>query len=402
LSAEAARDDLDADGAAAPGEVPGRVLVVDDTELNRDLLVRRLAKRGFEVATATNGREAVELVARQPFDVMLLDIMMPEMDGYQVLEHLRAGGVQPDVRVIMISAVDELDSVVRCLELGADDYLTKPFNSALLGARLDSSLARKRLRDRQQAHARSLERELEIGREIQRQFLPESLPAPPGWEIAASLAPARQVSGDFFDAFPLGAGERVVLAVADVCDKGVGAALFMALYRTLLRAGFDGAGADPAAGVAAVLRRANDYIAATHSRSNMFATVFLAVLDTAAGELTWANGGHEPPMLLRAGGGVERLAPTGPAVGMLESVEFRVERTALAPGDRLVAFTDGVTEARSAAAAELGEDRLAAVVAADGSAEETLRRVEDELERHGAGAERFDDVTLLVVRRVPQ
>ncbi|MFN2384675.1 MAG: PleD family two-component system response regulator, partial [Thermoanaerobaculia bacterium] len=113
---------------------PARLLVVDDNEMNRDLLSRRLRQEGHAVETAVNGREALERIRSETFDLVLLDVMMPEMDGYQVLENLRAEQWLPRLPVIMISAVSELDSVVRCIELGATDYLPKPFNAVLLKA----------------------------------------------------------------------------------------------------------------------------------------------------------------------------------------------------------------------------------------------------------------------------
>ena len=379
---------------------PGRLLVVDDNEANRDLLVRRLEKHGYVVTTAINGRDALESLAAAPFDVMLLDIMMPELNGYQVLERLRDEPTLAPVRVIMLSALDEVDSVVRCLELGADDYLTKPFNATLLRARIESSLARKRLRDREALHARSLERELEIGREIQAEFLPARLPEIPGWQFAAALRSARQVGGDFYDAFAVDASGRVALAVADVCDKGVGAALFMALYRTMLRvtASRNGGSAQPDPG--AMLHLVNDYIATVHGRSNMFATVFFAILDPPTGALVFANGGHEPPLLRRADGAVERLLPGGPAVGMIAGASFSSASVQLAPGDALLAYSDGVTEARSDDGSLFGDDRLAALLAAPvGSAAELLARVEGELARHVGAAPASDDVTLVAIRR---
>ncbi len=128
----------------------GRILVVDDTLLNRRVLARALETQGYEVATAENGRQALELLQSREgpsFDVVLLDILMPEMDGYEALARIKADIQLRHVPVIMISAVDELDSVIRCVEMGATDYLPKPFNAALLRARIGASLAGKRLRD---------------------------------------------------------------------------------------------------------------------------------------------------------------------------------------------------------------------------------------------------------------
>jgi len=381
---------------------PGRLLVVDDNEANRDLLVRRLERQGYSVTTAVNGREALDRLAAAPFDVMLLDIMMPELNGYQVLERLSNDNGQPAVRVIMLSALDEVDSVVRCLELGADDYLTKPFNAALLRARIESSLARKRLRDQQHEHARGLERELEIGREIQVEFLPESLPQLPGWEFAASLRSARQVGGDFYDAFAIGTSGRIGLAVADVCDKGVGAALFMALYRTMLRVGAARNGSDATADPGAALRLVNDYIATIHGRSNMFATVFFAVLEPTSGELTFANGGQEPPLLRRADGTIQQLDPTGPAVGMIAGAEFASASVRLERGATLLAFSDGVTEARGGDGSLYGDHRLTALLGVrPDSAAELLARVDADLAKHVGTAPASDDVTMLAVQRAP-
>ena len=289
--------------------------------------------------------------------------MMPEMDGYQVLSEMMSDAALKHIPVIMISAVTEMDSVVKCIELGATDYLPKPFNPVLLKARVGATLEKKRLRDQERLWAKSLERELEIGREIQKSFLPEELPQVAGWEIAARFRPARQVAGDFSDAFLLPSSGRIGLVIADVCDKGVGAALFMALFRSLLRATATGAawGPEAATELLRTVRLTNDYIARTHGRSNMFATLFFGVLDPATGSLLYVNGGHEAPILFGPAGVKTRLSPTGPAVGMLPDMPFEVRETRLEAGEGLLAFTDGVTDARGASGF-YGEGRLLALL----------------------------------------
>ena len=392
MSGPAARE-----GAAARG----RLLVVDDTEMNRDLLARRLRALGHEVTLAESGSRALALLAGGGFDLVLLDIMMPEMDGYAVLERLRADPELARIPVVMISAVDEIASVARCIELGAADYLPKPFNPVVLRARVAATLEKKRLEDRERLHARSLERELEIGRRIQRDFLPDALPQPGGWEIASLFEPARQVGGDFYDAFPT-AEDAVAIVVADVCDKGVGAALYMALFRTLIRshAELHGAAAMALPAARSVVALTNDYIARTHGRSNMFATVFFGLLDPATGELAWVNGGHEPPLVRRASGAIERLLPTGPAVGMLPEAAFEARSTRLERGDLLIAYTDGVTEERNAAGAFFGEERLDALARErPGSAAALLERIEADVRAFRGETDPSDDVTVLAVRR---
>ncbi len=153
----------------------GSVLVVDDVESNRDLLSRRLQRQGHTVTSAANGLEAIDLLQTQAFDVILCDIMMPQMNGYQVLEHLKADPILRHIPVIMISALDDIDSVVRCVALGADDYLFKPFNPTLLKARLNACLEKKRLRDQEQAALKQLQAEQEKSERLLLSILPQPI-----------------------------------------------------------------------------------------------------------------------------------------------------------------------------------------------------------------------------------
>ena len=389
--------------AAPDAPATGTILVVDDNELNRDLLSRRLKRDGHTVVVAEHGRAALDRLAEQPFDLVLLDIMMPELTGYEVLEIVKRDVSLRHIPVVMITAATEDESIVRCLSLGADDHLPKPFNPAILRARVGSSLAKKRLHDAEQRHAQSLERELEIGREIQLGFLPDELPAPGGYELRALFRPARQVAGDFYDSFVLADG-RVALVLADVCGKGVGAALFMALFRSLLRALAEpqfAAAASVGEGLRATVQGTNDYIARTHGRANMFATAFFGVLDPASGSLDYVNAGHELPVLVGAGGGVRaRLAPTGPALGLMPDLEFVVASERLGPGETLFAYTDGVVDARDPGDEAFGEERLMELLGVEGrSAALLLARVDAAVNDHVAGGAQFDDVAMLAVRR---
>lgn len=406
-----------------PPSERAQILVVDDVELNRDLLARRVRRLGHDVLLAEDGVQALAMLRSRPVDVLLLDIMMPNMNGYEVLEAIAADEALREVPVIMISAIDEKESIARCIELGADDYLPKPFDPLILQARLGASLARRRLREREQLYQRSLVRELEIGREIQEHFLPATLPALDGFDFAARLRSARMVGGDFYDLFPLGGGREVAAAVGDVCDKGVGAALFMALFRSLLRALAEqsdgarwndrGAGQDrrrdagprEAAVTSHLLRTVtlvNDYVAGTHGTSNMFATVFFAIVDGESGLVQYINAGHEPPVVVGPRG-VRSLAPTGPALGLMPGLPFETGQTVIEPGETLVAWTDGVTESRADGTTELfGEERaLAAAGDGAGSAEGCLEAILEAVDRWAGGAEQSDDITLLAIRREP-
>ncbi len=381
-------------------ERPARLLIVDDVEANRDLLARRARRLGHETGFAENGRAALEQLRAAPWDLVLLDITMPEMDGYETLRRMRADPATAETPVVMVSAIDETDSVVRCLELGADDYLTKPFNPLVLQARIESSLARKRLADQKQATLQALARELEIGQRIQQGFLPERLPQLAGWQLAAVCTPARQVGGDFYDALTLPGG-RLACAVADVCDKGVGAALYMALFRSLLRAMLTQAPAteDPAAALERCASFINDYIATEHGRDNMFATIFLAIVEPATGRLHYLNGGHDAPMLARAGGGVERLGAGGPALGLAAGMCHGTASTAMAAGDRLLVYTDGLTEAMGETG-PLGEEAVQDLLcSARRDPGAVLAALQQRVDAHVGGHQQHDDITLLCLAR---
>jgi sigma-B regulation protein RsbU (phosphoserine phosphatase) len=270
------------------------------------------------------------------------------------------------------------------------------------------------------------EKELEIAREIQFSFLVKDYPQPEGWEIAAHIRPARQVSGDFYDVFPITASNQIALLMADVCDKGVGAAMYMAIFRSLFRAYSDQQYIMRWAGVPAadrdetstgLFRRdavlasgapslknaidlTNNYIATHHGNSNMFATVFFGLLDPSTGELLFINAGHEAPLLIAGGRLKQRLEPTGPAVGMLPNMDFKIEAVTLAPGDSLLLYTDVITDARGPGEEQFKEARLIeAATSPAPSAQARIENIMSALDAHIAGREQYDDVTLLAVER---
>jgi len=275
-------------------------------------------------------------------------------------------------------------------------------------------------------------RDLEIARQIQTSFLPQSLPQLPGWEIAAQFQPAREVGGDFYDAFPMIQNRRLGLVVADVCDKGVAAALFMALCRSLIRAfaqqhhslnlidmlGDDKpeSGRDKAEGLSRLRRSppsiganalknavilTNNYIANNHGESNMFATLFFAVLDPATGVFNYINAGHNPPLIVGAGGVKTQLAKTGPAIGLLPDLDFGIQQARLDLHDTLLIYTDGITEARAPDHTFFSEERLVELLTqSTASATDMLARIENNVRLHIAEADQSDDITMLAVRRI--
>lgn len=263
-----------------------------------------------------------------------------------------------------------------------------------------------------EAQQKALERELEIGREIQAGFLPAKLPEPAGWKLSAYFQAARKVGGDFYDVFEIGQRGHVAIVVADVCGKGVGAALFMTLFRSMIRATMksgDYGGRSILASAAdeddkAILLRSieltNNYIAHTHGHTGMFASMFLSILDPATHTLRYINAGQESPVLLHGGAVKTQLATTGSAVGVIPDQTFEVAEMSLAQGDTLVLYTDGVTEAHDPADAMFGEERLAeALTGIPLTANEACRHVRERLQEFMADRDQFDDITLLALTR---
>jgi serine phosphatase RsbU (regulator of sigma subunit) len=275
---------------------------------------------------------------------------------------------------------------------------------------------------REWENVKKIEFELEKGREIQREFLPSQIPNLPDWEIATCFYPAGQVSGDFYDVFMLPDG-NLGLVIADVCDKGVGSALYMALFRSLIRVFAEQAFYCTGPGLTQIessthdtetisspaydrvarleaVASTNNYIAKLHGRECMYATLFFGVLNPSTGILSYVNGGHEPLYVVNAGIIKERLKPTGPAVGLMPDITFQSQEIQLEPGDLLVGYTDGVTEARSPQDEIYTRDRLQSLLTQPlKSAAETLERIKTNLFAFIDIAPRSDDVTMLAVQR---
>jgi serine phosphatase RsbU (regulator of sigma subunit) len=399
----------------APESAGARVLVVGQAAADRDALGRQVQADGHVVDTAGDGGEAFAKLRTGRFDLVLLDARLPGMNGPQFLQALRSDAALAQLPVIVVSPADDLDVVAQCLESGADDYLPGEFRPVMLRARMSTALHRRRLRD-----AETLTREMAVARNIQRDFLPESLPVARGWQLDAALHPALQVSGDFYDAFLLAPSGTIVLVVGDVCDKGVGAALFMALFRSLIRASADPVGggaiqmiggrrtlvrqsleaATPADLLTRVAGFTNDYIARLHGRTNMFATVFLAALSPMTGQFDYVNAGHVPALVIAPDGAVRELHPTGPVLGVLPEQVFAAGEGSLERGQSIFVFTDGLVEARSPGGEAFGAGRLRdALWANHTSAGDLVRGVMDRVTAFIGHAEPHDDLTLLAAMR---
>ena len=394
-----------------------KALLVGVRGPDHDIRSRRLMEQQYLPFVAEDAEAALTLLRSKKHEVVILDVDVPGIGSTKFLETVRADSELADLPVLVVSATDDIEAIERCLAAGADDYLPRVFGSAILKARLNAATDRRSLQDNA-----ALRSEMMVARNIQRDFLPESLPTMRGLEIDAALHPAKRVSGDFYDAFQLSPSGNLMFVVGDVCDKGVGAALFMALFRSLIRASADPVGggaismvggrrtlvleslesATPGDMLTRVASFTNNYIARMHGRTNMFATVFMAVIDPNYGYCTYLNAGHEPARVISPDGSMQELRPTGPALGMMPDVPFTTGDLTLERGHTLFAFTDGLAEARSPSGEVFGPERVREMVRGAGGATATtlVKSVVETLQNFARQAEPHDDLTLLAATRM--
>ena len=382
-----------------------KILVVDD-EPDLQLLIqqnffKQIRSKVYDFSFALNGKEALEQLNDRDFDIVLSDINMPVMDGLTLLKNIGDGF--PLLRAVIISAYGDTKNVRVAMNNGAYDFVTKPIDFDDLEITIKKTLKevdlmKESLRTRDALV--SVKQELQIGQQIQTSFLPKEIPTPDGWDVATYFEPAREVAGDFYDAFATDQDKRYCLLVADVCDKGVGAALFMALIRSLLRAYSDVLTVADGA-IEKPITFTNEYLIRNHIDANMFATMFFTVLDEGSNTVHYINGGHNPPVVIGADGSLKSmLEPTAPAVGMFPGVVFGVKSVDLESGDILVAYTDGVTEAKNVNGDFYSDERLFDLVQAPAaSAQEMLDRVIGDVREFIGEAKQFDDITMFVLRK---
>lgn len=384
------------------------LLVVDDNDDNRYTLTRRLQREGYgDLAVAVDGREALALMSERPFDLILLDIMMPQMNGYQVLERMKADARLRDVPVIMISALDEMESVVRCIELGAEDYLTKPFNPTLLRARVGASLEKKRLRDALKRNLDMLQQELAAARALQLGMLPHSFPQwSPARPIAihALMQPAREVGGDLYDCFAVGE-HGLCFLVGDVSGKGASAAMFMARARSLVRmaATLWQDWRDEEVSPARLLETVNRELCQNNA-DRMFVTLFLGLVDLRTGTMQCANAGHPAPYVLSPGSDPRRVAirPCMP-LGIRAAARFDDHTVTLAPRDTLFVCSDGVFEAADGTGDLFSFERLEALLRAccDRGPQDIVGEVKAAVDAFAGDAPQADDLTAMALSWLP-
>jgi sigma-B regulation protein RsbU (phosphoserine phosphatase) len=398
-----------AEFAAAPR--PGRILVVDDNLFNRELLSRHLERQGHEVRAAADGLAALDLLRSERFDVAIIDVMMPGMNGYQLLERIRAEEALKGVHTIVISSLEDTQIIARCIQLGAEDYLPREFEPVILKARIESCLEKKRMKEEQELYVSALleaqeklKLELRGGAAYVRSLLPARLSLP---ELATDweFIPSASLGGDVFGYHVLGGAEqgsgagKLALYLIDVSGHGIEAALFsvtlMNMLKTQVLPGADFA--DPAS----VLQKLNASFK-MEDQNNLFFTAWYGVWAPSTRELTFASAGSPPAFLVLPDGSRAGLSTGGMIVGVDADARYDSGKAAVPRGSRLYVFSDGIYEFRANDGTIFGIDRferLLMEIVSAGRGEKTAPERIIEAAKAECSTDRFpDDVSILEVR----
>jgi sigma-B regulation protein RsbU (phosphoserine phosphatase) len=373
-----------------------RILIVDDIKANVDILVNALRDE-YKLSVALDGSAALRSIEKTAPDLVLLDIVMPGLDGYEVCRRLRAHEATREVPVMFLSSLEDVQNKAKGFEVGGNDYLTKPFEVLEIKARVRSLLKAKAYTD---AIREAMARDLRIAREIQMGILPSDLAAATKGtplEVHAVIEPAREVGGDLYEVLRVSDG-RIVVALGDVSGKGIPAALFMAVALTVLRT-LARQFAEPDE----ILRRLNDELAEQNPRG-MFVTLQCLVFDLERRRVSCAGAGHHQLAILSPGRPPRLACPSsGRPAGLMPLNPVESETLALEPGDTFVLFSDGVSEAMNSEEDFYGEDRLLSALAATSGATlaEIVARVMADVRAFAGAAKQSDDITVLAARYAP-
>ncbi|MDO9088482.1 MAG: SpoIIE family protein phosphatase [Anaerolineaceae bacterium] len=375
------------------------ILIVDDTPANIKLLSQILSSHGYKIRVALSGSQALTSVELARPDLILLDIKMPDMNGFEVCRQLKANSKSSQIPVIFISALNDLQDKLQGFHVGGLDYISKPFQIEEVLARVKSHLYIRRAQQILQENNDRMQRELKLAWHLQMNFLPQKFPDVPNWQFSAALQPARETSGDFYDLFKL-PDNRIVFLIADVVDKGVAAALLMVLAWSLLRERIAVYPDHPEK----VFFDVNKSILSI-LKDLEFVTVFLGILEPGSGKMVYANAGHNPPLWFRDGRtNPKQLGRTGLPLGVSEDFGWSQSEIMIEPDDILLVYTDGVTEACNQMGDYVGLQHLVECVQPLilECADDLKMKILNELDSFLGKEPPQDDITLMVIKRLQE
>jgi sigma-B regulation protein RsbU (phosphoserine phosphatase) len=380
----------------------GRILVVDDDATSRKMLVRTLSSAGYDCYESDNGVETLKLVHGEQPSLLLLDFDMPGLNGAEVLKRMRADGdpAVAQIPAIMLTGHGGEESEVLCLEAGADDFVTKPINTAVLRARIETQLRLRSMR-RQLQHQneeleewrQNLERDLAAARLTQQSLIPQKPPALRGWEVAASYRPVIQVGGDIYGWLRM-RDSRILFWIADATGHGASAALLTALAKLLFHHGSVEHDAP-----ASIMRAVNsDFRNIFGTRS--FMTAMCVALDPTSGRANVVGAGHPPLLVARHDGGTDAIASSAPPLGLVERAQFIETIVDLRRGDAFVLYTDGLFGAANGEKPRLTPEDLAKMIDLSApSAEALLMSMMNQATPADGEHSLPDDVAAVAIRR---
>ncbi len=320
------------------------ILIVDDSPLNTTLLNQALKQQKFQTLIATNGVEALQMVEEHACDLLLLDIIMPEMDGYECLRRLRASGKTKEIPVIFLTALNDTDAKVKGLNLGANDFVSKPFNVSELLARVSTQIRLKEMNLQIKQQHEVLLKELEAARKIQQALLPEHFPSVKRVHFGAKYIPSERVGGDLYDVFPIDE-KHIGFYICDVSGHGVSAAMITVFVKQRITTNIQEM--KESLSPSKILGLVNESLVAEHFQ-DLYATIFFGILNVETLEMCWSSAAHHAtPALVHADGTSEWLHAESVAVGWFPDMVYPEEKLMLKPGDRLTLYTDGIIEARN-------------------------------------------------------
>lgn len=387
---------------AMPTSKTDQILVADDDPTSRRLLIRTLSMAGYTCRESSDGIQALELLHADPPSLLLLDFDMPRLNGAEVLERLRADSnpAIAQLPAIMLTGHGGEESEVLCLEAGADDFVTKPINPAVLRARIETQLRLRLMRgqlqqqnDELEAWRHNLERDLAAARLTQQSLIPQKPPVLPGWDIAAVYQPVIQVGGDIYGWLRMADG-RTLFWIADATGHGAAAALITTLAKLLFHHG-SAENSDPAE----IMKAVNDDFRSIFG-ARSFMTAMCVAVEPETGRACVVGAGHPPLLVARRDGTSELVASLAPPLGLVEQPQFAELSVNLERGDAFLLYTDGLLGALPGTNQRMTPAKLADMLAPpEKSAQALLMRVVKSAAIGDSGQPRADDMAALAVRR---
>jgi len=369
------------------------ILCIDDSKLNRVFINKILTPLNITVFEAENGIKGLEMLTGRDYDLILLDIVMPEMDGFGFLKEFQKRDKIEFIPVILMTGLDDLNSKIKGLNIGADDYLLKPLNEEELIARVFSLLRLKRANSELYQKNQLIKRELEAAKKIQQYIIPQNFDFIDYPKISGIYRPIEDIGGDFFDCYKLDE-KRSAFLIADVTGHGIPAALTMTMSKMLFSIY-----AEKFPSTSSLMNEINKQLRGTLLEMQ-YITAFYLIYDKTLKTLTYSNAGHTRPLYYKSSKNqIAALDSFGWFIGISDDTEYEEKKITVTEGDRLFLYTDGITEAKNKDGEDFGEIRLARFIKNNQnlSGKEFCNSLLETVNEYINGTEINDDIAFLYI-----